>query len=105
MIGVLTEIQNDVVINKNVTIWTNVVICHNSEIGENCFIGPKALVDVYIHVGRNDFIGQASVLVSGKVDTVGVDSIIGAGSIVTRPVEANVIVAGNPAQIIRKISN
>ena len=80
VIGALTEIQNDVVINKNVTIRTNVVICHNSEIKENCFIGPKALVGAYIHVGRNAFIGQASVLVSGKVDTVGAGSIIGAGS-------------------------
>lgn len=105
VIGALTEIQNDVVINKNVTIWTNVVICHNSEIKENCFIGPKALVGAYIHVERNAFIGQASVLVSGKVDTVGAGSIIGAGSIVTKLVEANVVVAGNPARMIRKISN
>lgn len=105
VIGALTEIQNDVVINKNVTIWTNVVICHNSEIEENCFIGPKALVGAYIHVGRNAFIGQASVLVSGKVNTVGAGSIIGAGGIVTKPVEANVVVAGNPSRMIRKISN
>lgn len=105
VIGALTEIQNDVVINKNVTIRTNVVIGHNSEIEENCFIGPKALVGAYIHVERNAFIGQTSVLVSGKVDTVGTGSIIGAGSIVTKPVEANVVVAGNPAQVIRKLKN
>lgn len=49
----------------------------------------------------NAFIGAKSIILKGV--TIGVNSIIGAGSVVTRTVPANEIWAGNPAKFIRRI--
>lgn len=105
VIGAFIEIQNDTVIKSNVIIWTGALVCHNSEIDDNCFIGPKALVGAYVHIKKDSFIGQASVLVSGKVKSIGVGAFIGAGSVLTRPVDDGVVVAGNPARAIRILDN
>jgi acetyltransferase-like isoleucine patch superfamily enzyme len=51
-------------------------------------------------VGDNVFVGANSMILAGV--TVANDAIIGAGSIVTSDVPSNVIVAGNPARIIRR---
>lgn len=56
---------------------------------------------LYLHtrIGRNCFIGGRSMILPGV--TIGDNCVIGAGSIVTRDVPPNSIVAGNPAKIIR----
>jgi acetyltransferase-like isoleucine patch superfamily enzyme len=51
-------------------------------------------------VGARSFIGAHSILMPGV--TVGDEAIVGAGSVVTRDVPANTIVAGNPARIVRR---
>ena len=51
----------------------------------------------------NVLIGARSIIMPG-VSEIGENAIISAGSVVTKPVPANCVVAGNPAQIINKIS-
>ncbi|MBO4827668.1 MAG: acyltransferase [Prevotella sp.] len=51
----------------------------------------------------NALIGARSIIMPG-VTEIGENAMISAGSVVTKPVPANSIVAGNPAQIINKIS-
>ncbi|MFQ5631087.1 MAG: acyltransferase, partial [bacterium] len=48
-------------------------------------------------------IGSSATLLCGIV--VGENAIVGAGSVVTKDVPANTIVAGNPARVIRKVDN
>jgi maltose O-acetyltransferase len=48
-----------------------------------------------VHIGRNVWIGAGAIILPGI--SIGVDAIIGAGSVVTRDVPARTIVAGNPA--------
>ena len=52
-------------------------------------------------LGKNVWIGAAAILLPGV--TVGDNSVIGAGAVVTRDVPANTVVAGNPARVIRKL--
>lgn len=53
---------------------------------------------VHTRIGRNCFIGGRSLILPGV--TIGDSCIVGAGSVVTRDVPPNSIVAGNPAKVI-----
>lgn len=101
LVGNGVEIQNDVVIGDNTVLRTDVTVCHNTLIKSNVFIGPKALVGAYITINELAFIGQGAVLVSGKAESIGYNSIIGAGSVVTKPIPESVIAVGSPAQVIK----
>lgn len=56
---------------------------------------------LYLHtrIGRRCFIGARSVILPGI--TIGDESVVAAGSVVTKDVPPRSIVAGNPAQVIR----
>ena len=98
------------------------VICAAAavDIGEECLIGADVqIVDTDFHaiepqgrrfshpagieaspvrIGRNVFVGTGSKILKGV--SIGDDSVIGAGSIVTRDIPPGVIAAGNPARVI-----
>lgn len=83
-----------VVINKNSRIGKNVKISQNVTLGAKPGgYGPPV-------IGDGVFIGPNSVLLGGQV---GENSIIGAGSVVLKPVPANSVVAGNPARLIKTL--
>ena len=54
-----------------------------------------------IEIEENVWIGGGAILCPGV--TVGKDSIVGAGSVVTREVPAGVVAAGNPCRVIREL--
>ena len=107
------NISDNVEINKNVQIdftgsldiGSNVLISENSVIlthshGLDPRSNPKKIKK---YIGKNVWIGQNSMILS-NVRFIGENSIIGAGSIVTKDVLPNTIVAGNPAKLIKKIN-
>ena len=53
-------------------------------------------------VGNNVWIGGNVTVLPGV--SIGDDSVIGAGSVVTKDIPENVIAAGNPCRVIRKIT-
>lgn len=57
--------------------------------------------DREVVIGRNVWIGINSVVLKGV--TIGDNAIVGAGSIVVRDIPANVLAAGNPARVIRRL--
>jgi maltose O-acetyltransferase len=54
-----------------------------------------------IVIGDNVWLGGGAIVLAGV--TIGANSVIGAGAVVTRDVPANVVVAGNPARVIREL--
>ncbi len=55
-----------------------------------------------VHIGDNCWIGSNAVICPGV--TIGENTVIGAGSVVTKDIPANVIAVGNPCRVIREIS-
>ncbi|HJC39542.1 MAG TPA: sugar O-acetyltransferase [Candidatus Mediterraneibacter faecigallinarum] len=56
-----------------------------------------------VHIGRNCWLGAGVIVLPGV--TIGDNSVIGAGSIVTKDIPANVIAVGNPCRVLREIGD
>ena len=54
-----------------------------------------------VHIGRNCWIGAGALIMPGV--TIGDNSVIGAGSVVTKDIPANVVAVGNPCRVMREI--
>lgn len=54
-----------------------------------------------IHIGRNCWLGAGVIVMPGV--TIGDNSVIGAGSVVTRDIPANVVAVGTPCRVLREI--
>ena len=102
VIGDRVELQSDVIVENNVIIRSDVTVCHNTTIKENVFVGPKALVGAYITIDELAYIGQGSILISGKAGHIGANTLVGAGAMVTKPLPANVIAIGSPARVVKE---
>lgn len=121
-IGPFVEIQKGARVGKNCKISSHTLICEGVTIENSVFIGHNVtfINDVYPRATTKDgrlqtekdwiciptlvkegaSIGSSATLLCGI--TVGENSIVGAGSVVTKDVPANTIVAGNPARVLRK---
>lgn len=67
---------------------------------------PKLREEVYqynipVHIGRNCWIGSGAIILPGV--NIGDNTVIGAGSVVTKDIPANVVAFGNPCRVVRKI--
>ncbi|MGV7226009.1 MAG: acyltransferase [Nitrosopumilus sp.] len=106
-IGSLAHIDYDVKIGENTRVEGQVYIPPLSRIGKNVFIGPAAVLtndpypmcDKMIGVSIEDgaIIGARAVIKAGV--TVGKNSVVAMGAIVTRDVPENSVVMGSPASI------
>lgn len=56
-----------------------------------------------VHIGRNCWIGAGVLIVPGV--TIGDNTVIGAGSVVTKDIPANVVAVGNPCRVLREIND
>jgi acetyltransferase-like isoleucine patch superfamily enzyme len=123
-IGAFVEIQKNAFVGNNCKISSHTFICEGVTIEDDVFIGhgvtfindiyPRATTGGKLQseadwkvektlVKRGASIGSGACILA-KV-TIGENAIIGAGSVVTRNVPPNTIVAGNPARILRSRSN
>lgn len=105
--GVVVHINSvvhpDVEIGDNTVLSYNVSITHSTTLGKNCYLAGGALIGAYINIKDNVFVGMGATLISGKVSEVGACAYIGAGALVTKAVDSNVVIAGSPAKVIRKL--
>lgn len=56
-----------------------------------------------IHIGKNCWLGAGVIVLPGV--TIGDNSVIGAGSVVTKDIPANVVAVGNPCKVLREIND
>ena len=123
-IGAFVEIQKNATVGRRCKISSHTFICEGVEIHDNVFIGhsvtfindsyPRATTaegelqseaDWHVEktvIRKGASIGSGSTILS-KV-TVGENAIVGAGSVVTKDVPANAIVAGNPEKVLRFVT-
>lgn len=106
---------NGVYANFNLTMVddTHIYVGDQTMFGPNVTVStaghpilPELREQVYqynmpVHIGRNCWIGAGAILLPGV--TIGDNTVIGAGSIVTRDIPANVVAVGNPCRVMREI--
>jgi acetyltransferase-like isoleucine patch superfamily enzyme len=124
-IGAFVEIQKNASIGRRCKISSHTFVCEGVTIEDNVFIGhgvtfindsyPRATTPdgglqtekdwrvetTIVKCGAS--IGSGATILSKVI--IGENAIVGAGSVVTRDVPPNTIVAGNPAQMVRAITS
>jgi acetyltransferase-like isoleucine patch superfamily enzyme len=120
-VGAFVEIQKNASVGKRCKISSHTFICEGVTIEDNVFVGhgvvftndlyPRAttadgelqtekdwkVVPTLIKKGAS--IGSGATILANI--TIGENAIVGAGSVVTKDVPANTVVAGNPARMLR----
>jgi len=91
---------SDTVIGKGVKIDNLVHIAHNVTIGENSMIVAKSMIAGSVKIGDNCWISPSSNIRNGI--KIGNNVMVGMGSNVVKDIPDNVVVAGNPARVIRE---
>ena len=84
-------IEDDVMVAANVQLISN-----NHDLYDHAVLTCKP-----IHLKRNCWIGAGATILPGV--TVGENAVVAAGAVVTKDVEENIVVGGNPAKIIKRL--
>jgi len=122
-IGAFVEVQKNAKIGNNCKISSHTFICEGVTIEDGVFVGHGVVFinDMYPRAANSDgslqteadwtvqttlikkgaSIGSGATILANL--TIGENAIVGAGSVVTRSVPANSIVAGNPAKVLRAL--
>ena len=79
-----------------------------AELGENCYIEPPFYSNfggAHVHLGNHVYCNFAVTMVDDTHIYIGDNTVIGAGSVVTKDIPPNVVAVGNPCRVLRPISD
>lgn len=115
--GYHTHFGDNVYVNFNLTLVDDTHIY----VGDNVMMGPNVVIssgthplepslrekglqyNLPIHIERNVWLGAGVIIMPGV--TIGENSVIGAGSVVTKDIPANVVAVGSPCRVLREITD
>ncbi len=120
-IGAFVEIQKNAKIGRRCKISSHTFICEGVEIEDNVFVGHGVMFTNDSYPRATTLDGELQTEADWKVEktvvkrgasigtgatilpnlSIGENAIVGAGSVVTRDVPANAVIAGNPAKVLR----
>ncbi|WP_435050322.1 NeuD/PglB/VioB family sugar acetyltransferase [Formosa sp. S-31] len=75
-------------------------IGHHTKIGKSVFMSSGVHVGASLSIGERAFLGLGSTIMTG-ISKLGIECLIGAGSVVIREVPDYAVVCGNPAKVLR----
>lgn len=124
-IGAFVEIQKNASVGRRCKISSHTFICEGVEIEDNVFIGHGVIFTNDIYPRATAAGGRPQTEADWKVErtivckgasigsgatilcnlTIGENAIVGAGSVVTKNVPPNAVVAGNPAKLLRYLES
>lgn len=114
--GRFVHLGKKVYANFNLTLVDDTYIY----IGDHTMLGPNVMIatgghpllpelrekdyqyNAPVHIGRNCWLGGGVIVLPGI--TIGENTVIGAGSVVTKDIPANVLAVGNPCRVLREIN-
>ena len=116
-IGTLSVVEHHVAIEDGVRIHTQVFVPEYSTLREKCWLGPNVVLTNAMYpkspsvkdelegpmIEKEAIIGANSTILPGV--RIGEHAIVGAGSVVTKDIEDQVVVCGNPAKFLKNKSN
>ena len=108
---------------KNIYVNFNLTLVDDTHIfvGDNTMFGPNVTVstaghpiyseirrsgyqyNIPIHIGKNCWLGAGVIVLPGV--NIGDNTVIGAGSVVTKDIPSNVVAVGNPCRVMREIND
>ena len=94
--------DGEIIIGDNVMIAPNVILCSATHPVSPNLREKGVQYNLPVKIGNRVWIGANSVVMPGV--TIGDNSIIGAGSVVTKDIPPNVIAFGNPCKVYREIT-
>ncbi len=103
IIHINAVVNPGVVVGDNSIISTGVIMTHNINLGKHCYMAAGSVIGAYITIEDYVFVGMNTVLISAKVPYVKEYAYIGAGAVITKPVERGAVVAGNPGRVFRVV--
>lgn len=92
----------DIFIGDGVMIAPNVVLATGTHPICPDLRDPTYQYNLPIHIGNRVWIGAGAIILPGV--TIGNDSVIGAGSVVTKDIPSGVVAVGNPCRVLREIN-
>lgn len=94
--------DTDIYVGNNVLIGPNVTLVAGTHPIHPGLRAEQAQYNVSVVIGNNVWLGAGAVVLPGV--HIGDNSVIGAGSVVTKDIPANVVAVGNPCRVLREIN-
>lgn len=99
--GYGTHIPSDLKIGSHVRVNYGAVFGHDCKIGDYSFVGINSSICATTNIGKGVCIGSGAVIINKNLK-IGDWSTVGAGSVVTKDIEDNVVAYGNPCKVVRE---